>query len=104
MATYTLTDNNINYYGFSELMYCGKEHDIELNFHLGFRNGLSGKVEYKKLCSNNKNEDICGNIKNIMSDLYNNDIILTDDNNILKLRSNSGMVLEYYYDSLELIN
>ncbi len=100
MPSYTITDSNLESYGFAETL--GVNNNIEkIQLIIRFRNSVLNLLKYDNLQSNNVNINlIVENITNLFNEVYNNDLIITDDNNTLVMIIND-LQQEYTYDSKE---
>ena len=80
----------------------GVNNNIEkIQLIIRFRNSVLNLLKYDNLQSNNVTINlIVENITNLFNEVYNNDLIITDDNNTLVMIIN-GLQQEYTYNSKE---
>lgn len=100
MPSYTITDSNLESYGFAEAL--GVNNNIkQIQLIIRFRNIGLNLLKYDNLQSNNININLIReNITNLFNEVYNNDLIITDDNNTLIMMVN-GLRQEYTYSNKE---
>lgn len=100
MPSYTITDSNLESYGFAETL--GINNNIEkIQLIIRFRNIGLNFIKYDNLQSNDVNINLIkDNITNLFNEVYNNDLIIKDDNNILTMIVNN-LQQEYTYSNKE---
>lgn len=102
MPSYAITDSNLESYGFAETL--GINNNIEkIQLIIRFRNSGLNLLKYDNLQSNNVNINLIkDNITNLFNEVYNNDLIIRDDNNILIMTINDLQQEYTYYNKEEL--
>ncbi|WP_020003291.1 hypothetical protein [Brachyspira innocens] len=81
MATYTITDSNLASYSFVDFL---DENNIGLEIR--FRNSTLNILRYKGIITNNKAQ-FKNEMRFIFNDVYSKNIIISDDNNKLTIKS-----------------